>query len=195
MQKQNYGYLIIILFSILTFFISPLEVLADSGTAYDEARAGAGSAPDNLGLDSGMFTKADFSQYGGGFNSANLVDENAKSKAAGGGDSRAILMTSQPSQVGAIWSNLEGGNYVDITKKQTMSMWMYFGPKKHTDGKDFGDGMAFVLQKSSDGANAIAHDGSSIGTGESLGAWGVDDNVDTSTTAGIAATAIRYPYE
>lgn len=191
MQKQNYGYLIIILFSILTFFISPLEVLADSGTAYDEARAGAGSAPDNLGLDSGMFTKADFSQYGGGFNSANLVDENAKSKAAGGGDSRAILMTSQPSQVGAIWSNLEGGNYVDITKKQTMSMWMYFGPKKHTDGKDFGDGMAFVLQKSSDGANAIAHDGSSIGTGESLGAWGVDDNFDTSTTAGIAATAIQ----
>ncbi|QCX23755.1 lectin-like domain-containing protein [Companilactobacillus futsaii] len=187
MRKQNYGYLIIILFSILTFFISPLQVLADSGTALEEAKAGARSAPDNLGLDGAMFTKADFSQYGSRFNSANLVDANLRT----GGDSRAILMTSQPSQVGAIWSNLEGGNYVDITKKQTMSMWMYFGPKKHTDGKDFGDGMAFVLQKSSDGANAIAHDGSSIGTGESLGVWGIDDNRDMSTTAGIAATAIQ----
>lgn len=187
MHKQSYGYLIIILFSILTFFISPLQVLADSGTALEEAKAGASSAPENLGLDGAMFTKADFSQYGSRFNSANLVDANLRT----GGDSRAILMTSQPSQVGAIWSNLENGNYVDITKKQTMSMWMYFGPKKHTDGKDFGDGMAFVLQKSSDGANAIAHDGTSIGTGESLGVWGVDDNVDTSTTAGIAATAIQ----
>lgn len=187
MHKQSYGYLIIILFSILTFFISPLQVLADSGTALEEAKAGASSAPENLGLDGAMFTKADFSQYGSRFNSANLVDANLRT----GGDSRAILMTSQPSQVGAIWSNLENGNYVDITKKQTMSMWMYFGPKKHTDGKDFGDGMAFVLQKSSDGANAIAHDGTSIGTGESLGAWGVDDNKDMSTTAGIASTAIQ----
>lgn len=187
MRKQSYGYFVIILLSIVTFFVSPLEVFADSGTAIAEARAGAGSVPENLGLDESMFTKADFSKYSTQPNFAKLVDGFLHT----GGNTGAILMTNQPSQVGAIWSNVEGGNYIDINKKQTMSMWMYFGPKKHTDNKDFGDGMAFVMQKSNDGANAIAHDGAHIGAGESLGVWGVDDKRSNSSSDVLTTSAIQ----
>lgn len=169
MRKQSYGYFVIILLSIVTFFVSPLRV------------------------------EADFSKYGGDPNSANLVDENLQTKAANPKTtSRAILMTShgainsnQKGQIGAIWSNVEGGNYIDINKKQTMSMWMYFGPKTHADGKDFGDGMAFVMQKSSDGANAIAHKGSALGTGESLGVWGIDNDRDNGSLEEFTSTAIQ----
>lgn len=76
------------------------------------------------------------------------------------------------SKLGAVWST--NNNFVDMTKKQTMSMWMYFGNKKFNGA---GDGMAFVLQNDPRGVDAVAvkKDNTPSG-GETLGVWGSDDD-------------------
>jgi len=139
-----------------------------------EQNAGLSSAPPNLGLDSDLFSVPDFSAYTNSSgrtqrNNAVLMDSDGRTT----GDLRAIRMTSSINQSAAIWSNIDT-NYIDVTKRQTLSMWMYFGPTTHTTTSDgFGDGMAFVLQN---GDTPIAHKGKIIGNGESLGVWGIDND-------------------
>lgn len=52
------------------------------------------------------------------------------------------------STYGAIWSNVSSGidNYIDITKEQTISAWLYFGPDTDNDAAYNEQGMALVLQ-------------------------------------------------
>lgn len=88
-----------------------------------------------------------------------------------------VRMTTGKNQTGAIWSNNDT-NYLDVTKKQTISMWVYFGNITSTVG--IPDGMAFVLQNDSRGAEAISKHGSIINKGETLGVWGSD--TDTGKT-------------
>lgn len=160
-----------------------------SEAALKEQTTGLDSAPDNLGLDSNLFTKADFSKFTGKTtnNMASLVKSNGVSNGA-------IRMTYNTSQAGAIWSNVGGGNYIDITKRQTLSMWLYFGPTSHIESGGFGDGMAFVLQNSSDGENAFAHKGSKLGIGESLGVWGMDDDSTVHDVQTVANSAIQHSW-
>lgn len=158
----------------------------------DEQKAGLQTAPkENLGLDSTLFTKGDFSDYktpsGGTWNNmASLM----KAQNTDGDDVSAIRMTYNTGQAAAIWSNVDGGNYIDITKKQTLSMWLYFGPKTHEDSGDFGDGMAFVLQNSDQGVKAFSHKGTTLGVGETLGVWGMDNDKTVASSQSIADTAI-----
>ncbi|MFC6176665.1 hypothetical protein ACFQAV_07415 [Companilactobacillus huachuanensis] len=178
----------------VAFFISILSIsnsstvvkAADSTSALAEQNAGLSTAPDNLGLDSTLFTKGDFSGYTNANNMAALMSATGSPY----GDLRAIRMTYNTGQAAAIWSNVDGGNYIDITKKQTLSMWLYFGPKSHSAAGDFGDGMAFVLQNSSDGVKAFSHKGTVLGAGETLGVWGLDNDKTVSDTQTIADTAI-----
>ena len=172
-------------------------VSADGATAAAEKAAGLSSAPSNLGLDTDMFTTPDLNGYqgvntnGGQANKAELEDRNGNPEKNNRGlPMKAIRMTQYKSQIGVIWSNL-ANNYIDIKKHQTMSMWLYFGPSKHTDGSDFGDGMAFVVHKSLDGTNAVAHKGTQIGSGQSLGVWGLDNDASVKDPGTIAATAIQ----
>src|SRR5699024_3821774 len=68
-------------------------------------------------------------------------------------------------------------------KKQTLSMWLYFGSVK--DPRGIPDGMAFVLQNDDRGANAISKLNGKVNNGETLGVWGSDGNKDvTNTDAG-----------
>ncbi|WP_338232284.1 lectin-like domain-containing protein [Companilactobacillus muriivasis] len=158
----------------------------------NEQTAGLNTAPkENLGLDSTLFTKGDFSDYktssGGTWNNmASLM----KAQNTDGDDVSAIRMTYNTGQAAAIWSNVAGGNYIDITKKQTLSMWLYFGPKTHEDSGGFGDGMAFVLQNSDLGVKAFSHKGTKLGVGETLGVWGMDNDKTVSSSQSIADTAI-----
>lgn len=103
-----------------------------------------------------------------------------------------VKMTGSPNQLASIWGKaMENGdnttdgnydyNYLDLSKKQTISAWMYFGQGMHSDG------MALVLQNDSDGYNAIAKSieskGTTPDTGESLGVWsgGGNPTIATST--------------
>ncbi|WP_025024633.1 hypothetical protein [Companilactobacillus nodensis] len=79
----------------------------------------------------------------------------------------AVQLTSGSNQTGAVWST--GKNYFDVTKKQTMSMWMYFGLNPDKDNMA---GMAFVLQNDPRGNNAISTYNGHVNSGETLGVWG-----------------------
>ena len=188
-----WGMAAVVLFAMMFLSNDSLNVKANSSSnqTLAEQSAGLSTAPPNLGLDPNMFTVPYFTTTYGKRNMAGLTDTTGHSAGTTTAPMKAIRMTNGNSQVGAIWSNMDGGNYINIRARQTMSMWLYFGPTSHADGSGFGDGMAFVIHKSPDGTNAIAHDGNKIGAGESLGVWGVDDNPNTSSTTDFAKTAIQ----
>ncbi|WP_338215750.1 lectin-like domain-containing protein [Companilactobacillus muriivasis] len=174
---------------------------ATSDSVLQEQKDGLTTAPNNLGLGSGLsssnasnqlFVAGDLS----GYTDSNGTAKNWATLMDSGGSTftdkmRAIRMTFAKNQAASIWSNVDQGNYIDITKKQTLSMWLYFGPSQHIDSSDgFGDGMAFVMQNSDEGIKAFSHKGTSIGVGETLGAWGVDNDKNIDNTDSIASTAI-----
>lgn len=108
-------------------------------------------------------------------------------------DTDAVRLTYAKDQLGAIWST--DSNYFDLTKDQTMSMWMYFGGTKNP-----GDGMAFVLQNDDNGTGAISTFtskniwGQTVKTptgGETLGVWAADMDGGLKDTEKFATTAIQ----
>ncbi|WP_143463433.1 L-type lectin family protein [Levilactobacillus enshiensis] len=98
----------------------------------------------------------------------------AKVMSGSQGDGVMISQDGQQNTGGAIWSNEKS---FDMYKDQRASMWVYMGSNGTA-----GDGMAFVLQNSSNTAFS--------GTGESLGVWGVDPRKAGSTTTDLQNTAI-----
>lgn len=82
----------------------------------------------------------------------------------------------------AVWSN-NTDNYLDVTQKQTISMWIYMGSTASAS-----QGLVFVLQNG--GADAIATDGKNIVGGETIGVWG-DDTKLRMNSAAVAKTAIQ----
>lgn len=178
---------------ICLFLISNITTV-EAGTlnGLHEAQAGLSIAPPNLGLDPKLFTVGDFSGFNGNAkNMAGLVNE-LDGPGTSYSPNRAIRLTQDASQQGAVWSNTAGGNYVDIRRKQTLSLWMYFGPKQHINTNDeFGDGMAFVLQNSTAGVKAFANKSGNIGGGETLGVWGIDNDGSIYDPQKIADTAIQ----
>jgi len=99
-----------------------------------------------------------------------------------------VRLTNGKNQTGAIWSDSNatdidgnGKNYLNVDKKQTITMWMYFG----TILSPFGvpDGMAFVLQNDDNGLGAISKDSKgAVNHGQSLGVWGMDSTSTTGLT-------------
>lgn len=89
-------------------------------------------------------------------------------------DTQAVQISNSASlnSWGSIWSK---GAYFDLDKNQYLSAWIYASKGSENDGP--ADGMAIVLQNG--GTNAYS------GTGEALGAWGMDN---TQTTKDIAST-------
>ncbi|WP_334329753.1 hypothetical protein [Companilactobacillus sp. HBUAS59699] len=108
-----------------------------------------------------------------------------------------VQMTNGVENLSSIWGKMSSDNkeynYFDISKKQTFSMWLYFGDKnfnynKYNEDKNdidsnngSGEGMAFVIQNDDKGDDAISfykgglvsllNPKTPIGF-ESLGIWG-----------------------
>ncbi|WP_125763372.1 hypothetical protein [Companilactobacillus hulinensis] len=87
-----------------------------------------------------------------------------------GGD--IIQLTNSTNQTGSIWS--DGDNYFNVYRKQTMSMWLYFGRSIDVDNMA---GMAFVIQNG--GLDAISSFNGHSNSGETLGVWGSEGKVGT----------------
>ncbi|WP_125713939.1 hypothetical protein [Companilactobacillus kedongensis] len=87
------------------------------------------------------------------------------------GSTDTVQVTSEAGQTGAVWSDNQK-NYLNISKKQTISMWMYFGTVNSLVG--IPDGLAFVLQNGP--ISAISNTNGTVNSGESLGVWGSDSN-------------------
>ncbi|WP_125714105.1 L-type lectin family protein [Companilactobacillus kedongensis] len=121
---------------------------------------------------------------------------------------RILRVTHGYYQLGSIWSNIDKSNYLDITKDQTMSMWLYFGhPKDTSKPLEVGDGMAFVLQNAQDdpkninnpygGIRAISRFKGVPAPGQTLGVWGADmdnDNPNNDPSTQILPTAIQNSF-
>lgn len=84
--------------------------------------------------------------------------------------STTVILTDGKSNTSSVWS--DGDNYIDMNKKQTLSMWMYFGANMTYKGA--ADGLAFVLQNDKNGTKAISTLNGKVNRGESLGVWGSD---------------------
>ncbi|MQS88886.1 hypothetical protein [Companilactobacillus mishanensis] len=144
------------------------------------------NAPQGLRI-ADYFTLGKFPE--GNDNSAKIIEENENER----GTSSILQVTDNVHQTGAIWSKPEEGNYIDVNRNQSVSMWMYFGEGSPLN---VGDGMAFVLQndKRKDGAISFRSD-KSVGVGETLGVWGYDyiegRHLDSES---IAASAIQNSY-
>lgn len=194
MRKNLFNiFLCTTLLALVAFFTDTIRTDATTTpsqtTSMKEASDGLSSAPDNLGLGDGLFVPGDFSGYNGAKNFAMLESKGNRPEGTTSDPMAAIRMTTYINQQGAMWSNVDKGNYVDISKNQTLSLWMYFGPQTHTNSGDgFGDGMALVLQNSADGIKAFSHDGTTISNGETMGVWGIDKGNTTATVD--ASTAI-----
>ncbi|WP_125764142.1 L-type lectin family protein [Companilactobacillus hulinensis] len=174
-----------------------INVNADttSGDPNDLANALA-TAPRGLDISDPTFRLGEFHlnnypQYN--VNASKVIKRNQ-----GVDDKTGILrVTNDFGQLGAIWSNIDEANYIDISRDQTMSMWLYFGrPIDSTRPKEVGDGMAFVLQNDDRGIGAISTFKGDPAYGETLGVWGADfDNENSEVTnATIAGTSIQKSY-
>ncbi|MGQ2375770.1 hypothetical protein [Companilactobacillus zhachilii] len=147
------------------------------------------TAPKGLDISDPTFLRGVFSNPGSteNVNSSKVIRRSNENSV----DKTGILrVTHGLNQLGAIWSNIDNSNYLDISQDQSMSMWLYFGrPIDSKKPKEVGDGMAFVLQNAKPdssplnpfgGINAISRFNGEPAHGETLGVWGADFKNDGS---------------
>lgn len=89
----------------------------------------------------------------------------------------AVIVTQETANgFGSVWSKTSADNTFDLTKRQTLDMWVYFG--KRSSGA--GDGLTFVLQNDPAGPQAFAKTATgALAGGETLGTWGAPAVNDT----------------
>lgn len=96
-------------------------------------------------------------------------------------------------------------NYFDLSKKQTVSAWIYLGDKdgypsgtaNNDTAKSLPDGLAFVLQDDARGSRAIATTNSGESAfGETLGVWGSSGQSGNNSTISrnLGLTAIQNSF-
>jgi hypothetical protein len=92
----------------------------------DDFKHAIETAPKGLDISDPTFLRGIFSNPGSNenMNSSKVIRRsNANSV-----DKTGILrVTHGKGQLGAIWSNIDNSNYLDISQDQSMSMWLYFG--------------------------------------------------------------------
>lgn len=67
-------------------------------------------------------------------------------------------------QVGAAWSKRDSNNYIDVSKKQTVSVWLYFGSGNGDDPTKNGEGISLVLQNDNRGESSMGASYQGLGT-------------------------------
>lgn len=97
---------------------------------------------------------------------------------------QAVRVTDLPDQFGSVWSTTN--HEFNLTKTQTLSMWLYFG----NQGTSAGSGMAFVLQNDPRGLKAMPAFTNGV-VPETLGVWATDTNVYQNSNVEFAKTAIQ----
>lgn len=158
----------------------------DPAPTYGNWSSAIAAAPQGVDLStneySNYFDKGESGSGGTtGSNSAKVLgkDDGVGSPSGEGNSVIQISRANVADSWGAIWSE---SKVFDLSKPETASMWIYTSGEKTGS---IGDGMTFVLQNDGRGPNAFAGTktwGSADyaktldvpGTGESMGAWGVD---------------------
>lgn len=156
------------------------------------------------------------------YNDVSTTANNAKFYPAGssvGNTTDFIQMMSASgtkSQISSFWGRRIGDtladgttektvdNYIDLSKSQTISAWIYLGNKDPYSGAptngtatSLPDGLAFVLQDDSRGSQAISLDSSGkAAPGETLGVWGSAGNAgaNLNSSKNLGNTAIQNSF-
>lgn len=168
-----------------------------NGISQSSSKVLSGEVPDGIKNLNDWFNVPNLAPIGGVNNNPGKILEPGTT---GNSSSQAAVLISENmvgNTVAAVWSkrtqtNEANRNYIDTTRRQTMSMWLYFGGNG-TGSLSNGDGMAFVLQNVSDStSNASDYYGSlrnGVG-GETMGVWGsvTTDLLPASNTPSLLAT-------
>ncbi|KRK64733.1 extracellular protein [Companilactobacillus tucceti DSM 20183] len=173
----------------------------------DDLHNALATAPRGLDISDPTFQRGFFTKVGSSenMNASKVIKRNDSDPAD---NTRILRVTHRTYQLGSIWSNIDQSNFLDISKDQTMSMWLYFGRPINPDNpKEVGDGMAFVLQNAQDdptniqnplgGIRAISRFKGNPAPGQTLGVWGADMDNDKSNYVkpyGILPTAIQNSF-
>ena len=200
-KKICRGLLFAMIFLTWSWFAPP--TLVQAVPTYDEVLK---SAPNGMKL-------GDLFEYPTSYSGSKTVANPVKILPAGDkSPTDVIQMTDGDDQASAIWGRMvapDGSdyNYFDISKEQTISGWIYVGPKANVSS----DGIALVLQNDANGINSIARYYKRGGLiswldpeinlpaeGESLGVYGgtgTDKHASTvGNTADLAGKAIQNSF-
>ncbi|GEO77924.1 hypothetical protein FD29_GL000646 [Companilactobacillus mindensis DSM 14500] len=192
------------LFSILSFTYTTVHSATTQkvkGSSSSSSTVLKGTVPDGIKNLNDWFNVPNLAPVGGTNNNPGKILEPGTS---GNSSSQAVVLISEnmvPNTVSAVWSkrsqsNEADQNYIDTTRRQTMSMWLYFGGNGSSSVYN-GDGMAFVLQNvSDDTSNASDYYGNlrnGVG-GETMGVLGgvtTDFKPANNTSQDLANRAIQ----
>ena len=148
MKKYNKIFILISLLAtlLIAFPTNNVVILAAS----DESDA-LKAAPEGLNVGSYFSINdpirpsvADFN-YPYMTNSAFVDSNNENIVVLSQGDKNSESTTLDKGVYGAAWSDMNKDNYIDISKKQKVSVWLYFGAGGNKDKTTNGEGMALVL--------------------------------------------------
>jgi len=186
-KKDNQVLEIIILLFVailLIFLINPDTVLAvpDESAIYNSAPEGL-PVKDYFSINNPLRPAAADVYYPFMNNSASIDTTNPNILVLARGSSRNGNNDVNDGVYGAAWSKMDKANYIDITKKQTVSVWLYFGNGQDTDMTTNGEGMTLTLQN--DPRKNNAGQSQALGAGyQSLGALGYDRSTVSYSTFG-----------
>ncbi|AYM03654.1 lectin-like domain-containing protein [Levilactobacillus yiduensis] len=143
---------------------------------YQDALTGAPQGVDlNSSEYSGYFWNGDNGVEANGTNKAEIVNAGSTTNSA-----IKISQAGEKNSWGAIWSR---DAVFDLAKPERTGMWIYTSTEQAFVNQGLGDGMAFVLQNSTQGVKAFSKstaldkDKNTVitpGVGESMGVWGMD---------------------
>ena len=194
---KKYIFAIVSAFLLLNFInpILSLNVNA-ANTTNTYLNTALSTAPQGIDLSNGRFKMP--TEYTDGQPYSPAVSSNVISATNDLPNSnRIVQIVNGESQAGGIWGDPARNNYIDTTKKQTLSMWIYISKLQSGDTAT-ADGLAFVLHNDPRGINAISSVGNKINVGETLGVWGIGSPViatgasgELANTSAVAGTAIQ----
>lgn len=193
MKRSKKYYFIIIGVFLLSTFVNPFLGLtvnaADTNTNLTKALS---TAPQGIDLSNGRFKMPEKDADGVAYSPA------VSSKVVSATNDlphpeRVVQIVNNTGQAGGIWGDPARNNYIDTSKKQTLSMWLNTAKYRVSD-TDEGDGLAFVLHNDKRGTNAISSVGNKINVGETLGVWGIGSYASSDNTNAVAATAIQHSW-
>lgn len=125
------------------------------------------------------------------YNSAKIASSNPRLLILAQGNYRNNDSSNRDGVYGAAWSNKNKENYFDISKKQTVSVWLYFGSGNGSQIEN-GEGMSLVLQN--DPRVDSTGQSQALGAGfEGLGALGYDKSNYNQTTAFLSDVTLPTP--
>ncbi|WP_119325507.1 hypothetical protein [Companilactobacillus musae] len=205
---KKYNTILVILLTIIVFLstLTPVKAVADDSDALKQAPDGL-PVSNYFSILNPLRPSVADTNYPFMHNSAKIDPDNKNIVILAKGNVNDEDPDSKDGAYGAAWSDMNKNNYIDITKHQTVSVWLYFGSGDYGGSNINGEGMALVLQNDPrkntnnqsqalgagyQGLGSLGYDRSTLNYSNQL--WGLSNtisNPQTPTPDYVARTAIQ----